>query len=235
MGNPRYPGYTSANGPNWVGSLTTQHNASILQTYNLAYGGATVDSALVKPYKPEVLSVKQQVLDLFLPGYTGAEPTAASPPKWKSGDTLFAVWIGINDVGNSFWDGEEASAALYEKIFTVYADLLGKLYEAGARNFLFINVPPVDRSPLTIGQGKTAQDLEKKAIETWNTKLGSTVRTSLTGQGKAANVWMVDSNAIFTKVLDNPASFEATKGYKNVTGFCDAYQKYVPLFENGCR
>src|SRR5690242_18177297 len=58
FGNPPYPGWTSSNGPNWVGFLTTTYNASKLLTYNLAYGGATVDSALVTPYAPTVLSLK---------------------------------------------------------------------------------------------------------------------------------------------------------------------------------
>lgn len=101
LGNPPYPGYTSANGPNWIDVLTVKYNQSVLLTYNLAYGGATVDSDLVKPYEDTVLSVKQQVQDEFVPGYTGDSPSAAGAPKWAGEDTLFAVWIGINDVGNS--------------------------------------------------------------------------------------------------------------------------------------
>lgn len=143
LGNPPYPGYNSANGPNWVGVLTTKYNASLLQTYNLAYGGATVDGDLVTPYKPEVLSLKQQVQDEFVPGYVKGKAPGA--PKWQANDSIFAFWIGINDVGNSYWNGPNATAELNKKIFTVYGDLVETLHASGARNFVFVNVPPVDR------------------------------------------------------------------------------------------
>ncbi|KAK7975893.1 hypothetical protein PG989_014356 [Apiospora arundinis] len=163
-GNPTYPGWTSSNGPNWVDYLTVKYNASLLQTYNLAVGGATVDSALVKPYLPTVLSVKQQVLDVFMPTY--ASPSSGLP-QWTGSDTLFAFWIGINDVGNSYW--QDDTAELNRKIFAVYADVVRTLYaDAGARNFLFLNVPPVERSPLTLGQGAQAVEREGAGIAAFN-------------------------------------------------------------------
>ena len=59
LGNPDYLGHTSSNGPNWIDYLTTKYNHTLLLTYNLAFGGATVDSALVEPYLPTVLSLKE--------------------------------------------------------------------------------------------------------------------------------------------------------------------------------
>jgi hypothetical protein len=46
------------------------------------------------------------------------------------------------------------------------------IYNIGARNFLFLNVPPVDRSPLTSGQGAASHALEKADIEAFNNKIG---------------------------------------------------------------
>jgi hypothetical protein len=77
-------------------------------TYNYAYGGATIDATLVKPYKPTVLSLTDQVNE-FLNG-AGTKP-AATP--WKSSDTLFSVWIGINDIGNSFYLSGDRDAYVY--------------------------------------------------------------------------------------------------------------------------
>lgn len=57
LGNPGYPGWTSANGPNWVGYLTVKYNDSLLQTYNLADGGATVDADLVTPCKQHLVFI----------------------------------------------------------------------------------------------------------------------------------------------------------------------------------
>ncbi|KAI1458822.1 carbohydrate esterase family 16 protein [Annulohypoxylon moriforme] len=228
LGNPAYPGYTSSNGPNWVDFLTVKHNASHLQTYNFAYGGATVDSALVKPYQPTVLSVKQQVEDEFVPGYTGSSPKAPSAPKWTGKDSVFAFWIGINDVGNSYGSGAESSSALYTKVFDVYTDQVNKLYDSGARNFVFINVPPVDRSPLTVGQGKNSVDTEKAAIADWNKRVSDTAAALKKDHTDEVNVWVYDSNKSFGEVLDKPSSYEQTAGLKNTTNFCNAYQNGTP-------
>ena len=91
LGNPAYPGYTSSNGPNWVDYLTVEYNQSRVQTYNLAYGGATVDADLVQPYQPTVLSLEDQVNKEFFPYYV-SKTTAG----WTSANSLFAFWIGIN-------------------------------------------------------------------------------------------------------------------------------------------
>lgn len=94
LGNPPYPGSTSSNGPNFVDFLTTTYNRSYIETYNLGFGGATVDPLLVpSPYGDIVQSFKQQVQDKFLPTYGDK---AAVP--WCSADSLFTIFFGINDV-----------------------------------------------------------------------------------------------------------------------------------------
>ena len=81
------------------------YNKSLILTYNFAYGGATIDANLVTPYLPTVLSLIDQV-NQFLTSY--ADKPASSP--WKSGNTLFSVWIGINDIGNSWSLGGDREA-----------------------------------------------------------------------------------------------------------------------------
>jgi GDSL-like Lipase/Acylhydrolase len=98
LGNPPYPGFTATGGENWIDYLTTTYNNSLVFTYNYAYGGATIDASLVTPYLPTVLSLTDQVNE-FLNG-TSTKPAAT---QWKSSDTLFSVWIGINDIGNSYY------------------------------------------------------------------------------------------------------------------------------------
>lgn len=74
------------------------YNKSLIFTYNLAYGGATIDANLVTPYLPTVKSLTDQV-NQFLASY--ADKPASAPR--KSENTLFSVWIGINDIGNSWY------------------------------------------------------------------------------------------------------------------------------------
>lgn len=196
--------------------MTVKYNASQLLTYNLAYGGATVDSALVAPYLPTVLSVAQQVEDEFFPVYGSSS--------WKAEDTIFGVFIGINDVGNSYGQGAAATKSLNDEIFAVYEGLMEMLYNIGGRNFLFLNVPPVDRSPLTMGQGAASQALEKADIEAFNDRVGQ-LADQLKDAHSDVNIFTVDTNALFTDVLDKPSSFPQTALYKNTTAYCDAYAK----------
>lgn len=223
MGNPVYPGYTSSNGPNWIDYLTVQYNASLLQTYNMAYGGATVDAALVAPYQPSVLSLSDQVEKLFFPAY-GSKKATSQSPAWTSSDSLFSIFIGINDVGNSYYVSD--TATLNKKILDVYAGLVNMLYNAGARNFLFINVPPVDRSPLTISQGASAAASEKADLAAFNAGIAS-LASKLKSSFKDVNVFLTDASKIFSTVLDNPKSYAQTSAVKNTTAYCMAYEKYV--------
>jgi len=223
LGNPPYPGFTSSNGPNWVDFLTVQYNASVLLTYNLAFGGATVDSSLVAPFEPTVLSVVDQVFDEFFPTYAAAPAIAP----WKSADTLFAVFIGINDVGNSYFNGVPATTTLNSEIFDVYSGLVQTLYNTGARNFLFINVPPVDRSPLTVAEGAAAAALEKADLAAFNTGIVN-MATQFKETHTDTNIFTYDANTLFNTVLNNPASFPQTSIYKNTTNFCVAYENGTP-------
>ena len=94
LGNPPYPGATSSNGPNYIDFLATTYNRSYIQAYNLGYGGATVDQALVaSSYGPVVQSFEQQVTDTFIPVYSNNDNVS-----WTSNDTLFSIFFGINDV-----------------------------------------------------------------------------------------------------------------------------------------
>lgn len=104
-----------------------------------------------------------------------------------------------------------------------YFSLIEQLYTTGARNFVFVNVPPIDRSPLTIGQGAQSVALEAEALESYN----GMVETRVKALKKAhKDVWaqVFDSSKLYNKILDHPSQY----GLKNTTGYCESYQKYEP-------
>lgn len=99
-------GDTNAGGPVWVDFDTTVYNASLVLTYNYAYGGATIDATIVPPPQgPSIRSLVDQV-DEFMGGPAGRP---ASAP-WTSSDALFSVWIGINDIGHTYDQGGDRDA-----------------------------------------------------------------------------------------------------------------------------
>jgi len=218
LGNPKYPGNTASDGPNWVDYLTVKYNDSLVLTYNLAYGGATVDSALVAQYLPTVLSLEEQIQTEFVPLYGGQKLAT-----WEPSTTLFAIFIGINDVGNSYAATASGNTTIYNAILSEYASLVNQLYTSGARNFLFLNVPPVDRSPLTASSGPSAQALEASRIALFNSGVTNLAR-NLAHEDTQNNVFLYDAHTLFEEALDNPQRFPQTALYRNTTDFCFAYE-----------
>lgn len=141
MGNPPYPGWTTSGGPNWVGDLV-QPNSQLL-AYNLASGGATTDAALVTPFASTVLSFVDQVTKFT----TNLAPPPAYAP-WTAADSLFAIWIGVNDVGNAWYRAEWPT--LSQQIVDRYFTQVQALYNAGGRKFVFLSVPPIERAPANL-------------------------------------------------------------------------------------
>lgn len=220
--------------------MTTEYNHSYVRTYNLACGGATVASRLIHRFHPEVLSLEQQVEDVFIPLYAklcteqgspvdgdevvpitvGVPAIGAPTPKdrWRPSSTLFAFFLGINDVGLSY---AEDDPSVYEGDLATYADLVNLVYDAGARNFLFLTVPPVDRSPLTTRQGPDFSAKERIHIRQWNDGVAQLADDLRRRPG--ATVFLYDAHAPSSTAMDDPAAFPETAVYRNTTGFCEAY------------
>ncbi|KDR69860.1 hypothetical protein GALMADRAFT_912633 [Galerina marginata CBS 339.88] len=211
IGNPPFPGYSATGGSNWVGYLTATYNRSLLFTYNYAYGGATIDASLVTPYEPTVLSLTDQVNEFL---NSVASKPASTP--WTSANSLFSIWIGVNDIGNSYGSGGDRSA-FSDTLLNAYFALVQKLYNAGARNFLFANVPPIDRSPLMLAQSTSAQALEKSVIGTFNTKLAAKI-SAFQSANSGVKTFLWDSNAQFTTILNSPQTY----GFQDATSFGSA-------------
>ncbi|KAJ7192657.1 hypothetical protein GGX14DRAFT_537723 [Mycena pura] len=207
LGNPPFPGFTGGGGENYVGYDTFTFNSSAVFTYNYASGGATINASLVAPFEPTVLSLIDQV-NSFLS--TVASKPATTP--WTSANALFSVWIGINDLGNSYFEPGDRGA---------FADvLLGDTppishrrihchyfcSAVGARNFLFINVPRVDLAPLELSNSAASQALLKSVITDFNTRLASRV-ASFKASNAGVTTWLWDSNSVFTTILSAPTKF----------------------------
>ncbi|CAL1704185.1 unnamed protein product [Somion occarium] len=126
-----FPGYSWAEDhkPNWVGYLITEFAPGhAMLVYDYAVGGDRVNG------------VVSQIQRHFIPK-VGQKPDWAP---WSSDDTLFITWVGINDC--AFIATEKNIRDSMDKLF----EQQDHLYVLGARNFLFIDVPPIHRSPAGI-------------------------------------------------------------------------------------
>ncbi|PSR77583.1 hypothetical protein PHLCEN_2v7773 [Hermanssonia centrifuga] len=213
------PGFTSSNGPNWVEFLGGTYNITNTQVFNLASGGATIDAALVTPFEPTVLSIVDQVSQfktILAPKPNGA--------KWSSSNSLFAIWIGINDVGNSFSWTNVTQSGFHRVLMNRLFSQVEILYEGGARSFLFLTVPPTNRAPLLIEQGNAATTQISAALADYNAQLASSIKSFEATHRDLDQVTLFDSRPIFNTLLDNASPL----GFVNSTGFCEAYQNGTP-------
>ncbi|KZV94991.1 hypothetical protein EXIGLDRAFT_766583 [Exidia glandulosa HHB12029] len=181
---------------NWVGYLVKSftkdgHDPLI---FDYAVGGDMV------------AGVRRQITRQFLPS-AGQKPEWAA---WTSELSLFVTWVGINDIG---WgtEPEEAHAELFE--------LQERLYQNGARNFLFVDVPPVHRFPACTAALQASPSLGDKYIA-WNTSLNAAVERFRETHSDIS-AFLFSSFAVFSDVLDNPEAFglkasDAFKSYSTV-------------------
>jgi len=205
LGNPTYPGQTTSNGPNWIDVVTVKYNRSLTLTYNLAYSGATIDNTLVS-ISSGIPSVTDQVAT-FMSKYANKPSTAP----WQSGNTMFSCFVGINDIGSSYSRSDINS--FIDTLLTAEFKQLDKLYTSGGRNFLFFNIPPMERSPLISGQAAWAAQ-EKAVIATWNSKQ-QTYISNFKNSHSGVTTYFVDSNAQFTMVLNSPTSYGLSSDIKS--------------------
>lgn len=210
-------GHPSSAGPNYIWSLTAEFNRSEIVTYNLAQGGATVSRSLVATKRPEVLCLDQQVEQEFLP-----KLAPQFGKTWTYDGALAVIWIGINDIAGTSGRPPKNTPEYYNKILDVYFNQVRKLADSGLRNFLFLNVPPIDQSPEFHQWGVEAMKAGTEAIKLFNTLL--TARINEFRNTRDVEAYMFDANSAFKRYLKDPHSI----GIKISGRGCRSYQNGTP-------
>lgn len=135
IGNPVYPGSTTAGTgkANWVGHLVHDDSPRNTLSYNFAVSGATTNNSKVNGNVADFIT---QVSTFS--GSVGTTPHPSYAP-WTSSNSAFAIWFGINDIGNSY--AQNNTHNLNTQILEDYFKQVDILYNAGGRRFLFIQIP----------------------------------------------------------------------------------------------
>ncbi|KAE8353989.1 GDSL lipase/esterase [Aspergillus coremiiformis] len=197
MGNPALGVGTTTGGKNWVGYMTTAENASLVLSYNLAVGGASIDNTLVKGATDVDLASQVKIFD-----ETYSKKPASAP--WTAENAVFGFWIGINDIGNGFYKTDVATFP--PKLIARLASLVEKIYSAGGRKFLFLNVPPTSRSPFFLEQGNATVQQHAAYVTAYNKNLKSMV-DGFKANHTGVTVAYYDSWSFMTKILDSPTKY----------------------------
>ncbi|RHZ43904.1 putative C6 transcription factor [Aspergillus thermomutatus] len=135
---------TSDGGRVWPSYIRQYTGANI---YDYAKSGAVCDVVVAGTVRN---AVKQNQVPTFLAdnGYvsnTTGQPALVNPPD----ETVYAIWIGTNDIGYGGFltELEPAGMPLTYMTDCVYAQL-DRLYATGARVFVLMNMAPLDLTPL---------------------------------------------------------------------------------------
>lgn len=88
---------------------------------------------------------------------------------WSGDKSLIGIWFGINDIHAEVNSGLDVSEETAESLINIVNDL----YSEGGRNFLFINIPSIEKFPMYSDWKLTIEELilnlnsalEKKVME----------------------------------------------------------------------
>ncbi|KAJ5896395.1 uncharacterized protein N7473_005794 [Penicillium subrubescens] len=210
---------TAEGGPNWVEYLTkcglkpgmTSPRTCSKQLWDFAFAGADISTEYTPLHHNYTVSLVNQITQFK----TYAAPVLQTflPPS----KSLIAIWIGINDVGDSSKytvDFPTFYGNLTRTLFTS----VNELYDLGYRSYLLMNLPPLDRTP---GNQATSTPHPNATQVAWYNDALVT-KAELFGKEKGdVEVRVFDAHARLSAMLDEPAKY----GIVNTTNFCAGYNQ----------
>ena len=218
----------------WPVPLTSTYNDSFVKTYNFARSGSVVDHKAIAWDGPMGTDLFDQYGYDFKPAYMEYDMNASN---WKPETSLFIIFMGIND-NLKIHEGEHDEytqtriLTRYEEFLqqvslsTKYpsppfdfrfsvADRSHQLYESGARNFLLLSTPPLERYPF-------GRPEHGATVKSWNANL-TRIASTFRDEKAYSTVLEFDTASLISRIIDDPGHWNATAHYKNTTGYCKLY------------
>ncbi|KAI5888385.1 uncharacterized protein SCHCODRAFT_02636602 [Schizophyllum commune H4-8] len=160
-----------------------------LLVFDYAVGGHRVPDALHQ--------IRQAFLPELAEWHRDAAPASIDddPDAWRmwtSRNSLFITWIGIND--SAFIHEPKLCKEPVDKLFAGQHDL----YAAGARNFMLVDVPHIDRTP-----GAKNRPTPSPIFPAWNRALLARAKT-FAQEHPGATVLVFSSARAIDNILDDP-------------------------------
>jgi phospholipase/lecithinase/hemolysin len=207
---------TASGGPVWTEFLTrcgvkpglTDPRKCDKMLWDFAYAGANTDEVLTPLHWNHTVSLEKQIQQFEQYG----DPALQRVLKRK--ESLVAFWIGINDINDliKLRGKNESFAPLYQQVQDSQWRLVEKVYGLGYRNFLVLNLPPLDRGP--------SPSVNASLVGTYNAILKEHAGAFQKSHGDAT-VLLFDVNTVLNGVFNDAGSY----GFTNTTSFCPGYNQ----------
>jgi len=175
--------------------------------WDYAHDGAVVDTNLVARDESNTSFITQY--DKFTETLYGKDALR----NWASRTTLFAIWFGTNDIIYMNRSQGISSRDVIDNILSTKFQKVQDLYEHGARHFLFIYVPTIEKSPLNkdnslyFGYDDTTY---------YNTRVKN-FASNFASTHPDTNVLVYDSYMEFNYIMDHKDEF----GIENISDSCE--------------
>ncbi|ETS85584.1 hypothetical protein PFICI_03609 [Pestalotiopsis fici W106-1] len=216
---------TAEGGANWLQRLTgcgvqdgsySPANCS-MSLWNFAYAGASVGDQWLPRHNPYTIPLVNQTSRYL----TYGDPVLRSKAKINKSTALVTIWIGVNDIfdtvtykpsnitNEAFWASE---------IDGVFQQSVQPLYNNGYKNFLFMNLPPLDR---TAGNQRSSTPYPSKAqVNSWGSILANRTQ-AFQAKYSDSKAMLYDANTFLNNVLDNPSKYGITR----TNSYCAAWNQ----------
>lgn len=234
-------GYTTASGGlSWARYAAIYSNASL---YNYAVSGAVCSNQITPRYFSAIKAPFPDVQGYEIPAFIAdSKSRSANGTAFFTGkpqDTVYAIWIGTNDLGNDAFltDSQVKGKTLKDYVDCVYS-AVDKLYANGGRFFVLLNLAPLNLLPQYAtpengglastkyfpNKGSNITEISYRMLEAVATvnqvyAYRTPVETALSRSWPDAKIANFDVNALMTDIWQNPQAYLNGTAPANVTGF----------------
>ncbi|KAF2733003.1 hypothetical protein EJ04DRAFT_513545 [Polyplosphaeria fusca] len=231
---------TSTGGLSWPRYASIYSNTTL---YNYAVSGAVCSNQITPRWFSAIDAPFPDIANYELPAFL-ADSKYVSPngTKFFTGtpdDTVYAIWIGTNDLGNNAFltDSQTPGKTLTSYLDCVYATL-DTLYHNGARSFILLNLAPLQllpqyATPANGGLAATQYFPDKpaniteiswrmyEAVATVNAVYAyrTPFETVIQKRWPEAQVANFDVNGLITDMWSRPAEYLNGSAEANVKGY----------------
>ncbi|KAH7399545.1 GDSL lipase/esterase [Pyrenochaeta sp. MPI-SDFR-AT-0127] len=227
------------------GGLSWARYASIysqVELYNYAVYGACCDNNISPLYYAALNGPYPDITSYELPAFIAdSKYTSPDGKKFFTGQpdsTVYAIWIGTNDLGNDAFltDSQVPGKTVKDYIDCVY-NTIGKLYANGARYFVILNLAPLnlapqyatpenggkDGVPFFPANGRNVTATSYRMMETVTSlnqvyKYRTPFAAAVSDKYPGARMANFDVHALMTDIWQNPSNYLNGSAPLNVTG-----------------
>ncbi|KAL0067327.1 hypothetical protein AAF712_005554 [Marasmius tenuissimus] len=192
-----------------VNHLKTSLLKDTVAIHNFSVAGATAEDDLEDqlsrylslPSKPWTSSPKAISYGMYCPLHRDFNRSSLTTNSRHHTLNLPVFFLGINDCGRT-------QECLVGEVVEKIKEVADRLYtDADARNFVFVDVPPIDRSPQGAELGRS--EIIEARVQTWNEELQTQV-SQFVEDTPTAKVSCFSIHDVLSAVLDDPEEYDFT-------------------------